>query len=93
MEEISELQLFQSNQRIHLFIEFMKQYHMNPGSKISAYLCKNKTMFEDSLWKSKYIDNPKWNYNEKIINTKVSNIQNYHKSNTKAIIPLLTLGI
>ena len=92
LKNISELQLFQINNRIHLFIEFLKQYHLKSNSKISAYLCKGKSMYSDPVWKSKYIDNINWKYNEKIMNINVSNIQKYHLSTKKAIIPLLTLN-
>ena len=87
----SELEQFQINSRIHVFLEFLSQYHLKQGSKISAYICKNKSLREDAVWKSKYIDNSKWNYKERIIDTKVSNIQQYHLSNNLAIVPLLTL--
>ena len=89
IENISPMQMFQINNRIHLFIEFLNQYHLKPGSKISAYLCKGESMYNDSVWKSKYIDNINWEYNEKIININISNIQKYHKSKTKAVVPLL----
>lgn len=82
---------FEINNRIHLFLEFLRQYHLKIGSKISAYICKKDTLYNDPVWRSKYIDNPKWNYNERIIEIGASNIQNYHESNNKAIIPLLKL--
>ena len=89
-EPKSSVELFNISNRIHIFIEMISHYHIKPQSKISAYLCKEKSMYNDPLWKSKYIDNINWEYDEKIINIKVSDIQNYHKSNKKAIIPLLT---
>ena len=89
----SDLQQFEINNRLHLFIAFLSQYHLKQRSRISAYICKNKSLHKDPVWKSKYIDNPNWSYKEKIIETKISNIQNYHKSDNKAIIPLLTFGI
>tara|TARA_R100001591_G_scaffold118435_2_gene141274 strand:+ start:47 stop:685 length:639 start_codon:yes stop_codon:yes gene_type:complete len=90
---LSEQEQFEINNRLHLFIAFLSQYHLKQGSRISAYICKNKSLYKDNFWKSKYIDNPNWSYQEKIIKTKISNIQNYHKSTNKAIIPLLTFGI
>ena len=46
-------------------------------------------MHNDPLWKSKYIDNENFTYKEKIIDINVSNIQKYHLSTNKAIIPLI----
>ena len=89
MKEVSDFQKFNINQRIHLFIEFMSQQHLKPNSKISAYLCHGKSMHNDLYWKTKYIDNPNWNYKEEIMDINASNIQSYHKSQNKAIIPLL----
>ena len=89
----TKIHQFQTNIRIHLFIDILTQYHLNRKGRLSAYICKNESLYNDSLWKSKYIDNPNWTYKEKIIKTKISNIQNYHQSNNKAIIPLLTFGI
>ena len=89
LENVSPMQMFQINNRIHLFIEFLNQYHLKLNSKISAYLCKGTSMYNDPTWKSKYIDNINWGYKEKIMDLNVSNTQNYHYSKTKAIIPLL----
>tara|TARA_Y100000593_G_scaffold29186_1_gene58186 strand:- start:1446 stop:2081 length:636 start_codon:yes stop_codon:yes gene_type:complete len=88
---VSELEQFNINNRIHIFIDLLCKYHLKSGSKISAYLCKNETMYNDPKWKSKYIDNKKWKYDEEILSTKISNIQNYHYSDNTAIVPLLTL--
>tara|TARA_A100001201_G_scaffold52963_1_gene52079 strand:+ start:812 stop:1453 length:642 start_codon:yes stop_codon:yes gene_type:complete len=88
----SKIENFQINHRFHIFVDFLVQYHLKQGSKISAYICDKDSLFNNSYWKSKYINNPKWDYNEKIIKTKVSNIQKYHQSNNKAIIPLLTFN-
>ena len=63
--------------------------HLKLNSKISAYLCKGTSMYNDPTWKSKYIDNINWGYKEKIMDLNISNTQNYHYSKTKAIIPLL----
>tara|TARA_R100000458_G_C8252317_1_gene229011 strand:+ start:755 stop:1393 length:639 start_codon:yes stop_codon:yes gene_type:complete len=89
VKKLQGVELFQVSSRIHIFIELLRQYHLNPGAKISAYICKDGSLFNDQLWKSKYIDNPCWEYDEKIITTEVSNIQKYHNSDNKAIIPLL----
>ena len=45
----------------------MSQQHLKPNSKISAYLCHGKSMHNDLYWKTKYIDNPNWNYKEEIM--------------------------
>ena len=86
----TELEKIQTTTRIYLFIDFLSQYHLKKESKISAYLCENETMSNHPMWKSKFIDNPNWEYKEKIIKTKISNIQKYHKSSNNAIVPLLT---
>tara|TARA_Y100000592_G_C5440876_1_gene303313 strand:- start:214 stop:849 length:636 start_codon:yes stop_codon:yes gene_type:complete len=88
---LTELEKIQTITRIYLFIDFIHQYHLKKNSKISAYLCENESMSNHPIWKSKFIDNPNWEYTEKFINIKISNIQKYHKSNNKAIIPLLKL--
>ena len=90
LSNLTQLELFNINHRLHIFIDLLSQYHLKPKSKISAYLCKKDSLFKDDFWKSKYINNPKWDYKEKIIDVKVSNIQKYHQSTNKAIIPLLT---
>jgi len=87
----SSMELFNISNRIHIFIEMMRQYHMKSKSKISAYICKEKSLYNDPLWKSKYIDNNIWQYEEDKISLQISNIQKYHKSNSQAFIPLLTL--
>ena len=89
INELPPIQKFQINNRVNLFIDFINNYHSKSGSKISAYLCKGKSMYSDPVWKSKYIDNINWKYNEKIMNINVSNIQKYHLSTNKAIIPLI----
>jgi hypothetical protein len=85
------VEMFNVNNRLNLFIEFARQYHMKVGSKISAYICKKESMYTNSKWISKYIENPIWEYKEKIVKTNVSNIQNYHQSDNSAIVPLLKL--
>ena len=77
INELPPIQKFQINNRVNLFIDFINNYHSKSGSKISA------------LWKSKYIDNENFTYKEKIIDINVSNIQKYHLSTNKAIIPLI----
>ena len=90
IKNLDKFQMYNINNRIHLFLEMISQYHLNPGAKISAYICKDESLFSDPIWKSKYINNSKWQYNEKIMDISTSNIQKYHKFNNKAIIPLLT---
>lgn len=77
--------------RIYLFLEFLRMYHLNPGSKVSCYLCSEIPMVDDPLWCAKIINNPNWHYEEDIMNLSVSDIQVYHRSNNLAIIPLLKL--
>ena len=83
--------LYRVSNRFYLFMEFMQMYHLKPNSKISGYLCKGESMFNNSYWKYKFIDNPVWDYKEKIMNIEVSEIQRYHNSKDKAIIPLLIM--
>ena len=78
--------------RFYLFIQFMQMYHLKSKAKISGYLCKKESMFNDPQWKHKFIDNPSWDYKEKIMEVKISKIQRYHESKDKAIIPLLVLS-
>ena len=89
INELPPIQKFQINNRVNLFIDFINNYHSKSGSKISAYLCRGESMYNDPLWKSKYIDNENFTYKEKIIDINVSNIQKYHLSTNKAIIPLI----
>ena len=83
--------LYRVSNRFYLFMEFMQMYHLKPNSKISGYICKEESMFNNSHWKYKFIDNPAWDYKEKIMEVKVSEIQKYHESQNKAIIPLLIM--
>ena len=84
-------ELYNTNNRFFLFMQFMQMYHLKSNSKISGYLCKGESMFKNPYWKHKFIDNPAWEYKEKIMEVEVSEIQRYHNSQNKAIIPLLIL--
>ena len=77
--------------RVHLFLDFLRMYHLKPGSKVSCYLCSDISMTQDPLWRAKVINNPAWHYEEDIMSLDVSNIQQYHRSQNIAVVPLLTL--
>ena len=77
--------------RIHLFLDFLRMYHLKTGSKVSCYMCSDISMTQDPLWCAKVINNPAWHYEEDIMSLDVSNIQQYHRSQNIAIVPLLTL--
>ena len=77
--------------RFHLFLDFLRMYHLKSGSKVSCYMCSDIPMTEDQIWCAKVINNPAWHYEEDIMTLDVSNIQQYHRSQNIAIVPLLTL--
>jgi len=91
IEHTTTEELYNTNNRFFLFMQFMQMYHLKSNSKVSGYLCKGESMFNNPYWKHKFIDNPIWDYKEKIMEVEVSEIQRYHKSQNKAIIPLLIL--
>ena len=77
--------------RLYLFLQFLQMYHLKSNSKVSCYLCKKESMYKNNKWTAHFINNPAWKYEEEIIHLNVSNLQQYHKSNNSAIVPLLTL--
>ena len=85
----TELEHITEINRFYLFLDFIKMYHLNIGSKLSCYLCRDKSMYSDDIWNSRVINSPSWEYDEHTMNINVSNIQKYHKSNNSAIVPLL----
>jgi guanidinoacetate N-methyltransferase len=89
LQRQTKLQRFTQNNRLYLFLDFLKMHHLKPGSKVSCYICRNKSMYNDEQWNTKIINNPSWSYDEQIMNINISSIQRYHKSNDSAIIPLL----
>ena len=76
------------SERFFMFIDICVDWHMKIGSKISAFMAKGESKYNDEMFLHRIINNPRFEYSEKIIDVNVSKNCNYFKGN-KAVIPII----
>tara|TARA_R110000824_G_scaffold40100_2_gene120483 strand:- start:1570 stop:2244 length:675 start_codon:yes stop_codon:yes gene_type:complete len=84
-QNITEIRL--SQQRLFMFLDICLDWHMKPGSQLSAYI-SSPEITQASSWKNQIVNNPKIIYTEKIIEVSVPENCDYFKGN-KAVIPII----
>ena len=74
--------------RFYMFIDICLDMHMNSNAILSAYVNSSSSLFDDQRWSQVIVDNPRWEYTEKLIDVDVPKNCNYF-SGDKALIPIL----